>query len=188
MSLRRASIHAVLGLLILLAACRRHGEEGPEGVASEGRLELQRLENGTVATTTFLAMDTVYTVSLGVKGPWDAAAKSRVLSAFAAAEAAVRRVEGLMSSHTATGDVHRLNASHREWVPLDRATLEVLLAAVRVGHASGGAFDLTWTALRPLYRLKDPAWRPPAREKIRQALALVDFRALELDVQGSRAR
>jgi len=189
MSRRRSSILAALCVLAILAACRGHGEKGEGGQAPEGRrLELQRLGNGTVAISTFLAMDTVYTLSLGVRGAWDAASEDRVLAAFAAAEAQVRRVEGLMSSHAATGDVHRLNASHREWVPVDRATLEVLKAAVRVGHASGGAFDVTWTALRPLYRLKDPAWRPPAREKIDQARALVDFRAIELDVQGSRAR
>ncbi len=173
---------------LIASSCGRKDGGRTDRESPEGRLTLQRLENGAVVSTTFRAMDTVYTLSVGVRGDWDPMAERKVKDAFTAAEAEVRRVEALMSSHQPSGDVHRLNASAREWVPVDPTTLRVLLAAVRVGHATGGAFDVTWTALRPLYRLRDPDWRPPPRDALERARALVDFRAIELDVQGSRVR
>jgi FAD:protein FMN transferase len=186
--MNRVRAIAVVVALLIAASCRRQDGSREERESPEQRLSLQRVEGGAVASRTFRAMDTVYTLTVGHRGAWDAGAEGRALDAFSAAEAEVRRVESLMSSHRPSGDVHRLNASAREWVPVDPATLRVLLAAVRVGHATGGAFDVTWTALRPLYRLRDPDWRPPPRDALERARALVDFRAIELDVQGSRAR
>ncbi len=177
----------VFSLFVLAgAACRR--QVAPEPAADALQLEVQQVDGGAVVISTFLAMDTVYTVSVGVKGPWTPEAGERVRAALERGAARVRRVEEIMSSHQATGDVARLNASSREWVPVDPATMEVLVAAVRVGHATGGAFDITWTALRPLYRLKNPQWKPPTKEQVEQARRLVDFRAIELDVHGARAR
>lgn len=178
----------LIAAFFIVSSCDRQDRGQTDRESPEGRLSLQRLENGAVVSTSFRAMDTVVTLTVGVRGNWDPVAERKTKNAFAAAEAEFRRVEALMSSHLPSGDVHRLNASAREWVQVDPTTLRVLVAAVRVGHATGGAFDVTWTALRPLYRLRDPNWRPPPRDALEKARALVDFRAIELDVQGSRVR
>jgi thiamine biosynthesis lipoprotein len=172
--------------LAAVVGCRRQDAAGEqaEGAGPERR----QVPGGTVAVHTFSAMDTVYTVSVGVPGEWSPEIGEKLRAAFARAEAEVRTVERIMSSHRSEGDVHRLNGSAREWVQVERATLDVLVAANRVGHATGGAFDVTWTALRPLYRLKNPHWRPPTDAQVEAARRLVDFRAIELDVKAARVR
>ena len=177
-----------LMILCLFAGCRRQDAAAPSAADGPPPLELQRVDGGAVVHATFEAMDTVYTVSVGVRGTWNDDVAKRLRAALAQAEEKIRHVEAIMSSHRASGDVARLNAGSREWVTLDRATMDVLVTAVRVGHGTGGAFDVTWTALRQLYRLKNPQWTPPTPEQVAQALKRVDFRAIELDPRGLRAR
>ena len=56
----------------------------------------------------------------------------------------VERVHALMSFHSGTGDLARLNAAPpRTAVRVDPWTYRVLRFACRVARASGGAFDLT---------------------------------------------
>ena len=63
-----------------------------------------------------------------------------VLSAFAAIE----RVHALMSAHSETGDLARINGeAHRRPVRVDTWTFKVLSCAVAISEASGGAFDVT---------------------------------------------
>jgi len=185
MRLHKLAVFTVLAIILSIGCSRK--DPAPE--AGEGpQLELQKVQEGTVVNHTFMAMDTLYTLSVGVRGPWSPETADRVRAAMGHAEAAVRTVESTMSSHLASGDIHRLNVGTREWVQVEPSTMDVLVAAVRVGHGTGGAFDLTWPALRPLYRLKNPQWKPPTDAQIEKALRLVDFRAVELDVHGRRAR
>lgn len=169
-------------------SCQKNNMSSGETTSSGIPLEVRRVSGGYVVETTFLAMDTLYTLTLGVEGNVENVLRTRIQKAFEAAQNEVRRVEALMSSHTEQGDVYRMNQSAREWVSVDTATLEVVQKAVRVGYATGGAFDITWKALRPLYNLRDPQWRPPTQEQIQNALRWVDFQSIEIDVPGNRLR
>ncbi len=180
----------IITILFLFSGCGKTSKQnGDEASARDGRSEsLRTVAGGRLLESSFLAMDTLYTLTIGIPGGPDQAVLERARMAIDSARQEVRRVEELMSSHTDSGDVHRLNQSRREWVPVAPDTLHVVVQAVRAGHATAGAFDITWTALRPLYRLRDPEWRPPSDVQIREALQWVDFRAVEMDVQGNRLR
>lgn len=174
-----------------LGSCeKKHAQSGSPatGNTPDSAFTLREVRGGFLLESTFLAMDTIYTLTLGIEGTLDEAMRARASHAFEMARQEVQRVESLMSSHTQSGDVYRLNHASREWVSVDPATLEVVKQAVRVGYATEGAFDITWKALRPLYRLRDPDWRPPTEEQIRNAMKWVDFKSIEMDVQGSRLR
>ncbi|HEX6203857.1 MAG TPA: FAD:protein FMN transferase, partial [Thermoanaerobaculia bacterium] len=72
-------------------------------------------------------------------------------------------------------------------VPVPADLRQVLARAKRIGHATDGAFDVTWAALWGLWDFKaaDPRL-PPAAEVARRA-ALVDYRQLELDADAGTA-
>jgi len=65
-------------------------------------------------------------------------------AAIDAAFGAVARVHALMSAHSDAGDIAAVNAgAWRRPVTVDAWTFRVLAAALRIGRASGGAFDPT---------------------------------------------
>jgi len=95
---------------------------------------------------------------------------------------ALHRVDSLMSNWTTTSEVARLNRESYDVAgPVDPEVMEVLLAARRIGRASGGAFDLT---VEPLVR----AWgflggtpRVPDADEIEKLLWGVGWRHVQLD-------
>ncbi len=54
--------------IVVFTGCR--GKETPQEAGEGPRLQLQKLKEGTVVNHTFEAMDTLYTLSVGVRGPW----------------------------------------------------------------------------------------------------------------------
>lgn len=100
----------------------------------------------------------------------------------------------------AYGEIHRLERKLSEWidtsdvaiinnnasagpVTVGEDTLAVLKAAIRVGDASGGAFDVTWAALWGLWDFSAAEPRVPTAEEVAQRLPLVDYRNMTLDLE-----
>ncbi len=112
-----------------------------------------------------------------------------------AAQAAFRRIDTLnqiMSDYDLSSEISRLaklaedNPQRSHAISADLC--EVLLAAGKISKRSKGAFDVS---IGPLSRLWRRAFRRqtfPEKNKIEDALALVNYRWVKLDVQKKRLR
>jgi FAD:protein FMN transferase len=93
------------------------------------------------------------------------------------------RLERLLSVWKEGSDVLRLNAgAGRAPVPVSRETLEVLSAARIASEWTGGKFDITFGALANVWKFDhDQDNTVPDRAAVEQRLALVDYRAVQVD-------
>jgi thiamine biosynthesis lipoprotein len=106
-----------------------------------------------------------------------------------ALQAAVDEVDAQMSTWKPDSDLMRLNAARpKDWVAIPGQLRDVLRIALRIGRASGGAFDIGMgDAVRAWGFGPDPA----DQQLIRKALNAPRRSAhelLELDTNGGRAR
>ena len=86
------------------------------------------------------------------------------------AEAALRRVEGLMSAWIADSEISRLKAAGAgKEVELSAETLDVLRAARQAALDSDGAFDVTCRPLIELWRAAGDRGSGPSEAEIRKA-------------------
>lgn len=109
----------------------------------------------------------------------------------AALFAAVDRVDRQMSGWKPGSDLNRLNAAPAgAWIALPAELLSVLAEALRIGGASGGAFDIGVGALVSAWGF-GPGARVPDPQLIRAASAearAVTTAALQIDLPRLRAR
>lgn len=109
-------------------------------------------------------------------------ARRMVSSAFAEME----RFEAILSRHSETSSLGRLNREGRLTAPPIELH-DVLLAAAGYGRASGGAFDVTVAPLLDLYeRGAASGGTLPSRHEITSTLALVDFEAVRVSPEEIR--
>ena len=104
--------------------------------------------------------------------------------AIAACRAEITRLERIFSLYRADSALSQLNRQGRlEAPPLE--LVELLAFSARVSAATGGAFDVTVQPLWDLYagHFADPAADPagPSEAALAATLALVDWRAVEID-------
>ncbi|WP_245586695.1 FAD:protein FMN transferase [Pleomorphomonas oryzae] len=104
-----------------------------------------------------------------------------------ALQAAVDQVDRQMSTYRRDSDLNRLNvAPVGAWVDLPAETIAVIEAALAIGEASGGAFDVGVGELVAAW-----GFGADAREGVpdgKSALHSVALKNLELDAAGRRAR
>ncbi|WP_251976507.1 FAD:protein FMN transferase [Salinicola avicenniae] len=109
---------------------------------------------------------------------------ARLAEIETAVKASLEEVDGLMSTYKPDSELSRFNrAAVGEPFTLSPPTAEVMREAIRIGDISGGAFDVTVGSAVNLWGF-GPDHRPdevPADDRITQALARVDYRALALD-------
>jgi thiamine biosynthesis lipoprotein len=109
-----------------------------------------------------------------------------------AADAAFRevdRLEAMLSEWRAETPIARLNAqAGGEPVQMPAEALRLLAQSVALGEATGGAFDVTWAALRGVWDFQRRPPRLPARGAFEVARALVDYRGLQIDHAAGTAR
>ncbi|MFM2417077.1 MAG: hypothetical protein RL385_1800 [Pseudomonadota bacterium] len=95
----------------------------------------------------------------------------------------IARLETLLSEWVPTTEISRINAgAGKEAVSAGPDTWAVVSRGQAIAEQSGGAFDMTWAALRGLYRFgpEDPK-RVPTKAEIAPKLALVGYRDVVLD-------
>ena len=116
--------------------------------------------------------------------PDDAAAQR----GFDAAFGAMSRVDALLSDYRPDSELSRINAAagSGEWVRVSEGTLRVLRLARQVSMETGGAFDMTAGPAVALWRETRRSGVAPGELERARAVALVDWRALE--VVGDAAR
>lgn len=117
-------------------------------------------------------------------GREDAAAEQAAARAFAR----IGELDGVMSDYRATSEVMRLCRHPGSAEPISGDLLRVLADARRVSEASGGAFDVTVGPASILWRVSRQSGSLPDAAAIAATLALIDSRAVELDMRASTAR
>lgn len=138
--------------------------------SSRAREALTRLAGPT--------MGTAYRVSLPQRVSKDEAATIR-----AGVEAALSRVDTLMSTYRSESELSRFNsAGANEWMALSPDTAEVMAEAMRAGRISSGAFDVTVGPLVDLWGFGPRDARGvPSDEAIADASTVTGLDALRFD-------
>ena len=100
--------------------------------------------------------------------------------------AELRRLEGLMTTWRPDSDVSRINAAAgRSPVTVSPEVFEVVQESVDFARRSGGAFDISYYALKGLWHFDDDL-RPelPDPAEIRRRLPLINWRQIRLNKQA----
>ncbi len=114
--------------------------------------------------------------------------RERARDALGRAEAALRRVEALMSTWLADSEASRLNRARAgERVALSSETLAVLQTARQAASQTEGAFDITCGPVIELWREAGRRGRLPSQSEIEQARAASSWRSIEL-MEGGAAK
>ena len=93
-----------------------------------------------------------------------------------------------MSEWRADSEVSAINANAGIKPQIvSQETFAILKKAQNMSRASSGAFDITWAAMRGLWRFSGPQPSVPSQKKINQRLALVGFKNLVLDDENKTA-
>jgi len=130
---------------------------------------------------TFAAMGTDVTIE--ALGP-TAAGLDVLDAALSAAEAELRRVEDLCTSWR-DSPLTRLNARAGQGPgPIDPELAELIGRGLAVGELSGGAFDVTFAGVGRLWDFQADPPVLPSEDEVTSALAVVDFRRVELDLDA----
>jgi thiamine biosynthesis lipoprotein len=119
---------------------------------------------------------------------WSPEAKA-VAAGAERAFAEISRVEDLMSEWKADSAISRVNReAAKRAIKIGPDLYKVLARGISMGEASGGAFDISWAALRGVWDFQS---RPPAlpnSAELARAVALVDYRRVHLDRENSTVR
>jgi thiamine biosynthesis lipoprotein len=105
----------------------------------------------------------------------------------------MQRVNGLLNNYDNASEISAINRNAGgAAVPVSPETAEVLQAAIMIGSRSGGAHDVTVGPLLKLWGFSKETpgldGAAPTAEQIREAKALVDYRALQLLPQTVRGK
>jgi thiamine biosynthesis lipoprotein len=141
------------------------------------RVEMKETAMGTHLT--FIAFTT------------EQAGEADVRAAIGRAVDEMRRLEALMSEWRPDSEIGRMNAASGQWVSVSPETLEVLDKALWAGKVSNGTFDITFQSMSGLWKFGDAMEakpQPPARAAVLAAKKHIDYRKVETDLAGKRAR
>lgn len=107
-----------------------------------------------------------------------------------AALAEIQRLESVLSEWRDDSEVARVNAAAGNGQPVRVGpdTLAVVKAGLEVSRWSDGAFDLSWAALRGLYRFRPGEHHAPTDRELREQVRLIGWRDIVLDEAASTVR
>jgi FAD:protein FMN transferase len=127
--------------------------------------------------STFQAMGTE--ISFAVWASDDVTAQKAIGDAFSE----IRRLEALMTTWRDDSEVSRINQNAGvKPVAVSQETIDVIDAARKSSELSGGAFDITFYALKGLWHFdEDRVAQIPPRDEIRKRLPLIDYRKVKVD-------
>jgi FAD:protein FMN transferase len=110
-------------------------------------------------------------------------APSTVATALDEAFARFARVDEVMNEWSPGSAVSRLNAAagSGSWTPLPADLCHLVRVALAGARRTGGLFDPTWAALRPVWRFGEGAEAPPSADAVSELCPLVSWRAVEVE-------
>jgi len=159
--MRRSGFFIAGAICIALAACQRAGrDDGDFAIISSQQV----------------MMDTVVSIDVYVKkSDSSAVVREDIEKAFAA----MRRVDSLMSSYSATSEVREINQhAATEAVAISALTDSVLQTAQWASMVSHGAFDVTISPILQRWGFGTERLEVPDANTITPLLPVVDFRAM----------
>ena len=118
------------------------------------------------------------------------AGEAATRAAIDQAVAEIRRLEDVMTTWRPS-ELQSLNDKAGEWVTVGPDSLDVLKKSVWAGKMSKGTFDITYASMGPLWKFGDAAEEnpsPPSAADVAKGRARIDYRKIELDLAGKRAR
>lgn len=149
-----------------------HDDETPPGTSRRADVPLVRAQRSS--------MSTVYQIS--VVGDDEAAAQT----AMGHALDEIDRLETLLSEWREGSEISQINAAAgREPVHVGPETMAIIDSGLRTAEQTGGAFDITWAALRGLYLFQRGQERVPTDAEIAERLPLVGWRDVVVDHEAS---
>lgn len=104
--------------------------------------------------------------------------------------AEIRRLEDVMTTWRPS-ELQSLNDKAGEWVTVGPDSLDVLEKSMWAGKTSKGTFDITFASMGELWKFGDAAEaepKLPSKAAIDAKRKLIDYRKIELDRDGKRAR
>lgn len=102
-------------------------------------------------------------------------------AALESARAEILRLEALLSATDPDSDIGRINADPTAKTPVDDSTMELLLEAVSLSEASGGAVDMTVYPLVGAYGFPSGEYILPSDTELAALLELVGCEMVVLD-------
>jgi len=116
---------------------------------------------------------------------------SQVRRAMSAAFDEIKRLEALLSEWRDDSEVGQINLKPAQWVRVGPETFAVISRGLEAGSVSHGAFDITFQAMRNVWKFGSAAEadpKPPSATEVEQARRFVDFRRVELDAKARAVR
>lgn len=132
----------------------------------------------------FSGIEMAVPIRMVLYAPGEEAAKAASEAAFAR----IRELNGMMSDYDPDSEVRRLSASSGsgEEFPVGNDLWNVLSRAREMSAASDGAFDVTIGPVVRLWRRARRQGELPTPERIRQQLASVGYKSMELKEPGHK--
>ena len=104
---------------------------------------------------------------------------------------ALTAVDELMSTYREDSELSRFNrAPLNQWFPVSAVTAGLVSDALELGRLTGGAFDITVGPVVDLWGFgpADTTAELPASESIANALNMIGYQAVEVDIESSALR
>ncbi len=139
------------------------------------KIELREVAMGT--SVTFVAFTN------------ERADEAAVRAAMASALTRMRGLEAVLSEWRDDSEIGQLNLHAGEWVPMGPESLEVIQKGLWAGRLSGGVFDITFQAMKDVWKFgtaSEAEPHVPTHKEIEARRRLVDYRKVEID-EGAHA-
>ncbi|MBI3609555.1 MAG: FAD:protein FMN transferase [Nitrospirae bacterium] len=108
--------------------------------------------------------------------------ETKVHAAFDAAIGEMARIENVMSEWKEETPVSMINRmAGRKAVTVPDELLHVIVAGQTISELSGGAFDISWAAMRGLWKFSKGDEKIPTPDEIRKTQPLINYRDIQLD-------
>lgn len=171
------SIVPALVLALLLAAC---GESAAHVDTGPAEPDPPPVDPTHLFKRSRALMGTIYEITVaGERDDHAAPVIQRALNEVA-------RLEDVLSEWRPGTEISRINdAAGREPIRVSPDTMIVVESGVEISRQSGGAFDLSWAALRGMYLFQPGEERIPDAREIRARLPLVSWEDIVVDEAAS---
>lgn len=129
-----------------------------------------------VSTKTAFAMDTVCTIKI-----YDKNADEKIVNdAFSY----VNELENLLSRYVSTSDIAKINKNAgKNYVKVDKRTLELLKECVYYSDRTNGAFDVTLGSLIDLWDIESGKGYIPSKSEIENAIKYIGYKNILINEQ-----
>jgi len=100
--------------------------------------------------------------------------------------AEIKRIEEMMSEWEKGSELSRINRNAgKKAIKVSPEILEIITQSIKFSQISRGAFDISWAVLAELWNFSREEPAIPQKEKVAEALKLVDYQNIAVDRENS---